>query len=114
MNNELREYLALLRECTLELIGIVEAGEIDVLEKKIDEREKIIDSIRKLSFTKKEINLIAEELEIDSLYERLINLINNEKMSAKELLKENAIKKNATSNYNKNLYNNMHIFSKKV
>ena len=104
----------MLKECSLSIASIVEKEDYDQLESKIAERQEIIDSINKLSFTKKEITEIVEEFQIITLSEKINSMILNKKAILKNKIEQNAFKKNVNNNYNKDFYRNFHIFSKKV
>jgi len=114
MNIELKEYLEGFKECSLNIVDIVEKEAYEQLEGKIAERQEIIDLISKLSFTKEEITKIAKELEIVALSEKISTMILNKKIILKNQIDQNTINKNVNINYNKNFYKNFHIFSKKI
>jgi hypothetical protein len=112
--DELRLYLEQFKQCSLSIISMVEKENYDELDIRISERQEIIDSIGKLSFTKEEINSIAEELEIIALSERISSVINEKKILLRDKLQQNAAMQNANRNYNNNIYNNYHMLSKKI
>lgn len=114
MPNDLTGCFEKIKNCSLEIIDILEKENYDSLESKLDERQELINSINKLAFTKQEINAVCEKLKIMELSQRINDLINNKKVKVKELIKQNVIKQNANDKYNKNFYDSSHVFSRKV
>lgn len=114
MNCELRNSLEQYRECSLSIIEVLEKEDYEELNNKLDKRQEILDAINKLSFTKLEISVIVEELKIDEISEKIVNLIDYKKNQIKAVIEGNVAKKNASNQYSKNNNSDLRIFSKKV
>ena len=114
MENKLKDYFIEFKNCSLSLIEAINIEDYDALEKKIEERQTILDAIRKLEYSKEEIKSVVEELEITRLSEQIINLLNAKRINLKEKMEEVALNKRVNNNYNRNLYNGSNFFSKKI
>lgn len=114
MDKKLEIYLERFRECSLNIIDIVEREAYEELEGKIEERQEIIDSINGLSYSNEDSSQIFQDIELITLSEKINTIINSKKAILKAQIEENAAKKNASNNYNKSFNNNFHVFSKKV
>jgi len=114
LDKELKIYLERFRECSLNIIDIVEKEAYEELEGKIEERQRIIDSINELNYSDEDTSQFFQDIELITLSEKINNIINNKKAMLKAQIEENAAKKNASNNYNKSFNNNFHVFSKKV
>jgi hypothetical protein len=114
MSMELKANLEKFKECSLNIIDMVEKEDYDELESKFSKRQHILDTINKMNYSKEELAKLVEELEIMAISQKISNIIKLKKDILKIQIEDSAIKKNANSNYNKSLINNFHIFSKKI
>lgn len=78
----LKEFLEDYKNITLKLI--FEVGQIENLQKLLDERQKIIQDVEQLGFDKNEFVKIAEELKLLELEEELQNKLKKEKVKLKQ------------------------------
>lgn len=114
MDTELRDFLEEFRKCSLSIIEIVKNENYDELDNKISERQEIINSIGKLNFSKEEINKIVKELEIIPLCNEINEVIISKKNNIKAEMENILVKKRVNNNYNKNVYDRLHILSKRI
>ncbi|WML35499.1 flagellar protein FliT [Clostridium sp. OS1-26] len=101
MNTELEGLLNQYKECTLQLISIVESELYDDIEGLIEKRENIIDKINSIEHTKEEFSRIVKDLQILILQKRLTDLMNEKKSKIKNELNSIAKNKSARKSYNK-------------
>lgn len=114
MNNDLRENFNKFKTCSLNILESINKEDYDELEKKIEERQMILDSIMKLDFSQEEIKKVVEELEINKISEEINFILNEKKVDLKDKMDKVALTKRVNSNYNKSFYNNSNFFNKKI
>ena len=111
---ELEKIFEEFKVCSLSILSILEKEDYEGLDNKVNERQHILEAIDKLSFTKDEIGKVVEELKIIELSEKINDLMAVKRNYLKTQIEDTVVKKNASSEYSRNLYNNFHAFSKKV
>ncbi|WP_027625835.1 flagellar protein FliT [Clostridium lundense] len=110
----IKEYLQSFKDITIKLIYNVKEDDLDAVDSLMEERQKIIDNIDHMEFSKEEFVDIAKELNIIEYDKELEKVINEKKANIKEEMRKLSTNRNANVNYNKKFYSNSTIFSKKI
>jgi hypothetical protein len=112
--NTLREYLNNYKNMTIELINNLYCDNMDSIDKFMNKRQDILNFIQKLDYTKKEINLIIDEIQLFDIEKRLKDVMTAKKEKLLVEMEKMTVSRNANNSYNKNLYGNARVFSKKI
>jgi hypothetical protein len=113
-NKNLKDIMYKFKELTLMLINSVENEEYDNLDFLINERQKLIDKMELLDYTKEEFKDTCIELQILPLQQKLTTLINNSKSKIRSELDNMATSKTANRNYNKGFRVDAVFFNKQI
>lgn len=111
MEENIRKTLTQYRDCTLQIIDILEKDDFESLEELIQKRQQVVDEVTKTTCMKEEMKLIYEELRLQQLQEKLKELMFKKIALAKDQFKEIAKKKTANNVYNRTGYIGANIFS---
>jgi len=111
---ELKEALIQYRDLTIKLINIAEKEEFDSMEKSLNNREDIIDILKKLHYNTLEFTNLIKELEIMILEEKLKSIMIEKKDMIKEEIQKVAKSKNANLQYSKKDYTKPLYFNEKI
>ena len=114
VNNELKTLFIQYKNDTIELTNSLETEKFDLLEKLINRMQEIIDLIDKTEYTVKELAFFYNELEIKLYQDKLEQVILLKRDIAKNELKIISKSIKANSQYNKKVYENTRVFSKKI
>lgn len=89
-NKDLYHFLNMFKDKTLEIVNSIENNQLECLENLFFERQKIIDSINKLSYEKeefikiyKELDISTEEMKIKAFLDKSIFEVKNKRESLK-------------------------------
>lgn len=93
----LRELLEEYKSLTIQITQ--KAENIDEIPSLVDKRGRIINEIEKLKFSKEEIKLIVDELDIVSLDNKMREVLLNEKKNVKEQMVSLRKNRNAQQGY---------------
>lgn len=107
---ELRSKLNEYKIATLDLIKAIEEDSDGMAY--INKREELLKAIGEMSFSKDELKSLYDELEIEKVDKKVIELLNNEKVKVKnemQLLKQ---KRNAANSYNN--FKNINLFNSRA
>lgn len=110
----LRKELEAYKKYTLELINALEEEKIDSLSNILDNREKTIENMDKLEYSKEDFKNIAIELEIIALQEKLKNLMNNKRLDVKDKINNILNNKTANKSYKRTSAVDSLYFNKKI
>lgn len=102
------------RDCSKDLIHIINREDYDEMERRLAERQELLDSIGKLEFSKEELKIIVEELNIIPLSEQIEQAVMEKKLKINKLMQSTVASKNANNKYNSSSLGKTHVFSKKV
>ncbi|UZW16006.1 flagellar protein FliT [Clostridium pasteurianum] len=112
--NTLKQYLEDYKNITIELINNLYCDKLDDIDDFMQKRQSILEEIGQLNFSKKEFNLIANEIELPEIEKRLKDVMTEKKEKLKIEIEKISLSKNANNSYNKNLYGKSQVFSKKI
>ncbi|MBC2582586.1 flagellar protein FliT [Clostridium sp. DJ247] len=113
-NKELSKALEDYKEYTLNFIYSLEKEDFDVLEKLLNNRQRIIENINSMQYTKEEFSAIVEKLEIMIYEKKLSNLMIEKRNKIKQQMTKILLSKNANNMYNKGLYSGARVFNRKI
>ncbi|MBU5483069.1 flagellar protein FliT [Clostridium sp. MSJ-11] len=111
--NELRESLVKFNKLTLEIISDIKEGNIDSIDSLMDDRQKIIDFIESIDYSKEEFIDICNKLKIIENNKELEKIIKDKKEELRNELGELKVTRKANNGYNHRSSNAL-IFSKKI
>ena len=111
---DLTQELVQFKQLTIELIGALQQDEVYKLDSLLDCRQVVIENMEKLQYTTKEFTDICNEFDILNFQKKLSELIQQKRDDTKQELNKIRLTKSANSNYNKNFYDNVEIFNKKI
>lgn len=109
LNDALKSY----SDMTQRLIDYIEGDGFEELDKLFQERQKQIELISSLEYSKEEFKLIGDELELLFLEDKLSKTIEKKKNEARINLEKSTKSKQVHNSYNK-MQSNSVIFSKKI
>ncbi|WP_251860523.1 hypothetical protein [Clostridium sp. Marseille-Q2269] len=107
-------YLKEFKEITLNLIDNLNKENYDDIDRLMNDRQRLIESINKLQYKKEEFENLVKELDIIKCNEDFGILMKTKKEEYKKEIKKYALKRNASRIYNKDIYGGCAIFSKKI
>lgn len=110
----LKEALVQYKESTIRIIEFAEKEHYDYIENAIENRQKIIDEINLMKYTKEEFKGIALELNLDKLEEKLTHIMAEKKDKVREQLIKTKENNNANKSYNKIYNDRAMFFNKKI
>lgn len=110
----LKEYLFKYKELTLDMVESLNKNNIDSLSEMIDKREDIIKYISQIHYTHDEFVSLCNEFQLMDLEKRLNELIKRKKERTSYIINKLSAGRNVNIIYNKNVYENSGMFSKKV
>lgn len=111
--NELRESLTEFNKLTLEIIKNIKDGNIDSIDSLMDDRQKIINFIESIDYSKEEFIDSCNKLKIIENNNELEKMIKDKKEELKNELGELRVTRKANNGYN-HINSNGIIFSKKI
>jgi hypothetical protein len=97
LNDAMKQY----KECTIKLIQFVEKEHYDYLDDTLDDRQKIIEEINLINYSKEEFSKIAVELKLDEYEKKLSEMMLEKRDKAKEELVKFKQSNNVNKSYNK-------------
>lgn len=110
----LKEALKQYKKYTIELIENVKDDKYSEVEVLLGQREKIINSIKEMDYTKEEFKEIENEFQILQLEKELENIVGKKRDNAKEQLNKIKENRNANKNYTKRYSVDSLFFNKKI
>ena len=114
VNNKLKNLFTQYKNYIVAIINELEAGYFDSLETLFKSSQEVLDLIDKGDHTMKELVLLYDELEIKVNQDKIERLIMTKRDFIKNELKIIAKANKAKSQYNRQLYENTRVFSKKI
>lgn len=113
-NENLKDIMNNFKELTLMLITSVENEEYDRLDFLINERQKLIDKMELLNYTREEFKEVCIGLQILPLQQKLTTIMNSSKNKIRNELDKMATSKTANKNYNKGFKVDAIFFNKQI
>lgn len=113
MDGDLMDTLVEYKECTLEIIKIVEDDKVDSLKELIKKRQQLVDKVLSIPCEKEESKKIYEEFQLDELQDKLNALILKKLDIIRNEMHKISKSKMANDSYNRGC-NSAVIFSKKI
>lgn len=114
MNEDLRSTLIKYRDCTLEIIKLLEKDDIDSIDELAQERQSLVDQAIEMKGIKEEYKDINQELKLEELQAKLNILMSNRLKEIKEKSEEISKNRKATNVYGGVNGTAARIFSKKI
>lgn len=102
------------RDISIKLIECMEKEDYDSLEALLNERQRIIENIEEISYSKEEFTKICKRFDILILQKRLSDLMNEKRTKVKRELESLNESKNARKNYNRSYSIDSMYFNKKI
>ena len=113
MGVDLQDVLIKYKECTLQIIRIIEEDNFDMLGELIQSRQEIVDEALECTFDKVEGKRVYKELGLNEIQEKLNILMSSKLEGIRSEMDKIAKSKRANNSYNKR-YTSATIFSKKI
>lgn len=114
MNIELKAALCSYKEYTLLLLDAIEKESFDDLAEHLLSRERLIENINKLSYSKEEFTAVCVEYKIMELQQKLTRLVKEKLSITKMEINKFHESKNASISYNKKFSPDSIFFNKKI
>jgi hypothetical protein len=114
MEENLKNVLIKYRDCTLEIIELLEKNDIDSVDDLVQKRQNIVDEAMGIKCSKEETKVISEELKLQQLQDQLNVLMFKRLKEIKDAMQKNSNNKHANSAYRGINGNAPRIFSKKI
>lgn len=112
--NILYEYLTCYKNITIKLIELLENEEYDSLDYLINDRQKLIENMKKINYTKDQFKHICENFKMLIIEQKLNSLMNEKKATIKSELNKISISKNANKTYKRGYAVDSIFFNKKI
>lgn len=106
MKDTLRSLLILYKELTEELGKWLKKDKLDEVKNVLDKRQQIINEISNIRYTREELSVIIQELNILQLQKSVDNMMLSKKEEVIQEMQQLLKRRNANKLYSKNLYNN--------
>lgn len=110
----LSQYLDDYKNITIDLINNIYCDNLEDIDEAMQKRQNILDSIQQLKYCNEEFNLIADEIKLFAIEKRLKDVMTEKKEKLRIQMERISLSRNANNSYNKNLYGNSGVFSKKI
>lgn len=114
MNIQLKDKLMEVRNLTEKIMVAIDTEELEKVEFLLGERQKIIESLNGLNYSKQEFKQLFEECEILKLHNELEKRMKSKKEESKNELLKLKKSKQAYNGYNKNYLNNSFFIKEKI
>lgn len=111
---KLRENLIDFQRLTAALINALNKEDYNALDMIFNEREEIINSIKRLDYVSEDFKKISSELRLSELEDSLNKLLNEKRQSVREQMNRLKASKMANNNYQKSFKSDSMFFSKKI
>lgn len=112
MELDLKRDMENLKNITCELINKLNQDDYDVLQDLMDERQKLLDNLKKLHCTKEQYGKAAAEFEVIHFQNKLFKTMAEKKHNLRERIDDISKRKALTKGYNRHI--GVSIFSKKI
>lgn len=112
--NTLYEYLTCYNNITIKLIELVENEQYDILDQLINDRQKLIENMKKINYTKEEFKHICGKFKMLIIEQKLNSLMNQQKAKLRSELNKISISKNANKTYKRGYAVDSIFFNKKI
>lgn len=109
----LKELIAEYRNLSLEIIKELDKDGFLNLENLLDKKDKIQEDIKNIKFEKNELKSLLEEFEILNLDKKIVEKINNKKITTRKKIHDIQRKKMASNSYG-NAVNNVQFLNIKL
>ena len=114
MGDRLREELEIFKEITIKLINALNKESYDELNILFQDRQKVIDVIENLTYSKQEFIQLCEDSKITQLQEELEKRMNHKQVALKLEIDKFSHSKTANKSYNNKFAVDSIYFSKKL
>lgn len=114
MEENLKNVLIKYRDCTLEIMKLLEKNDIDSVDDLVQKRQSLVDEVMGIKCSKEEAKVISEELKLQQLQDQVNVLMSKRLKEIKDAMQKNSDNKHANSAYRGATGNMPRIFSKKI
>ncbi|MFL0197094.1 hypothetical protein ACJDU8_16230 [Clostridium sp. WILCCON 0269] len=114
MEENLKSVLIKYRDCTLEIMKLLEKNDIDSVDDLVRKRQNVLDEAMGIKCSKEETKLVNEELKLQQLQDQVNVLIFKRLKEIKDAMQKNSDNRHANIAYRGVNGNMPRIFSKKI
>lgn len=111
MEGNIRKILTEYRDCTVQIVNVLQKDRLEALDELIEKRQQLVDEALNTTFIKEEAKLINEELQLQQLQDEMNELMLKKMNLIKNKIQQIAKSKTANNVYNRTGFISANIFS---